>query len=67
MKLTEWYTSDIKPVRTGVYPVKNSIGGIRYSRWYRNKWRFMHATVESAENEKSQSFNQAKIWRGIAK
>lgn len=68
MKLTEWYSGKINPVRTGVYKrfFPKPLG--TYSYWNGKYWGLTCDTVEKAYQYRHlKSYNQNVFWRGILK
>ena len=70
MKLTEWFPSYIKPVRSGVYEFKCTwLAG--YAYWDNDKKRWANGDLCQYQAHKNRQWLdgavQAKRWRGIEK
>ena len=74
-KLTPEFPPHIKPVRDGVYQVRivniYHPNNLRYSRWWRGRWRFTADNAAEARKEQAASYDcQSQYfagWRGLAK
>lgn len=64
---TEWFPSDIKPKRKGVYEVRSCVG-TGYAIWNGKAWGWTEHSVKRAY-EVSEGFGaeQNKEWRGVVK
>lgn len=68
MKLTPWFSGDVKPVRDGVYQRQYSSGGLYFCMWSKGYWRFPADTPDDARIEIARSLEQKQpSWRGIAR
>ena len=68
MKLTKWYSGDVKPVRKGFYERKCIASGWpgKYSFWDGEKW-LSGTNHLSIPYKKIASCHQQLPWRGVAK
>lgn len=66
MVLTEWYPSNIKPVRKGVYITRKK-GLLFFQYWTGRFWNTRMRTIEGALTIKSRSIHQHVQWKGIQK
>lgn len=68
MKKTGWYSGDQKPVRVGLYEVKNRDDSRRvgYKWWDGKRWSLFRRNLQEAVafNRKPSGF-QESIWRGL--
>ena len=73
-KMTPWFPSSIKPVRSGVYKVftPNNLAN-KYSYFDKKGWRLCSASIKEAKNDSSfeASFSSMYLasskWRGFTK
>ena len=73
-KMTPWFPSSIKPVRSGVYAVftPNSCGN-KYAYYDKKGWRLCSSDIKTAEAEKnwignfydSSMYLPKSMWRGF--
>lgn len=67
MKLTPWFSGDLKPVRVGPYP-RQFVDKEFYSFWNGHFWGFISTSLELAyENREFHSLHQCLPWRGLLK
>jgi hypothetical protein len=67
MKYTTWFPHDVKPVRAGVYEIKES-GLLRwYRRWSGKRWYVGSSSVDEAAKETEELLYTNEMWRGLAK
>lgn len=70
MKVTQWFTSDIKPKHKGVYERSHPFmpGLMPYSYWNGKHWGFSRSTpyVANMDKAKRSAYQDCK-WRGIAR
>lgn len=65
MKLTKWFSANVKPVRTGVYQTQYYAGG-GYSMWNGEKWGSERDSINGAvKNPNYRMAAQDKPWRGL--
>jgi len=69
-KVTTWFEPSQKPVRVGMYQVKNFLGviavGFCWSYWDGKKWGFQCDTKKEAFDYRNPtSCFQSKMWRGL--
>jgi hypothetical protein len=68
MKKTPWFDGKTKPVRKGVYEVKNMWFGEAYAYWTGKKWCWAEKTIKEAANfPMLEGAMQCKTWRGLIK
>lgn len=69
-KLTDWFTSDVKPVHVGCYEVddKDDMPGRWYAYWDGSKFCFRSTTPNEAFEGKDYPTMLGKLvsWRGLA-
>ena len=69
-KVTPWFPPEIKPVRNGIYKVKDSP---RNQHWYRywdcnnHKWGAAATSPEAASALSKSYWFQESEWRGLAR
>lgn len=66
MKLTDWYSPNIKPKRKGVY-ITRYYGAIYFQRWTGRCWNVRMGTINSADEATHKSRYQNVEWKGIQK
>ena len=67
MKLTPWFPANVKPVRAGVYEVKEDDPPAWYRRWDGECWYVGDATPERAAQETIVLASWLRApWRGLA-
>ncbi len=68
--VTEWFPADIKPVRVGVYQIKDGFMDEVdwYSYWNGLEWRYAGYTPKEAYQDRLEkhSLNQYQKWRGLS-
>ena len=64
---TEWFPSDIKPKRKGVYEVRSCVGE-GFAHWDGKAWGWTESNVKRADAEHSTfGAEQNKEWRGVVR
>jgi hypothetical protein len=66
MKLTDWYTPDIKPLRRGVYITRKN-DTIYFQYWTGTFWNVRMSNIDKANKTKQRSQHQDVCWKGILK
>ena len=68
MKLTPWFSGDVKPVREGVYERQYNEDGSQYCYWNGKFWG-LYATIPKIAVwlQNSSSADQNLPWRGVEK
>lgn len=64
MKLTDWYTPDVKPVRRGVYITRKN-KNIYFQYWTGTFWNVRMFNIDKASKAKQRSQHQDVYWKGI--
>jgi hypothetical protein len=65
-QMTQWYPSNIKPVRPGVY--ETTYTGGSYCYFDGKRWGWANPTVRKANKDRdTRGAYQAKEWRGFTK
>ncbi len=68
MKLTEWFPSDVKPARRGVYCVMSAHDDLGYAYFNGRLWGWRVRSVREANlDRRTDGADQEKRWRGLAK
>jgi hypothetical protein len=66
MKLTPWFSHDLKPVRKGMYSTRFS-GHVGFSYWNGRRWHNQGFNVQNAMRLDAAGAIQRKEWRGLVK
>jgi hypothetical protein len=69
MKLTQWFSGDVKPVHIGVYERRLKFTtDVYYSLWDGENWQWLYWTVkDAAASAGAPSAFQNLPWRGVLK
>jgi hypothetical protein len=66
--LTPWFPHHIKPVRRGVYRVRNMINATGYAYWDGSRWGWLEGSQACADKLRDTvGASQDKGWRGLSK
>lgn len=65
-ELTPWFPADVKPVRKGVYEVRDFNIEKEYSFWDGVEWKARQLTPSHAALRLHKAHTQEKKWRGLA-
>lgn len=65
-KLTPWFPPHIKPVRMGVYEVKEPVAAPWYRWWNGKRWLLGGSQIAAAGRNNKPTPWGATAWRGLA-